>query len=398
MLNLAFGIWFLLLFVAQGHGTLNHDSRTNSVELPAASSWTLYPGLNLSLTFNKPQTVFVFYQITGYMNGQISSILRVNGDVVSMSTISNEFYRNLIGVWTKVVSPGTYRFEVFYKSTSVLVKPSPNWSTNIIHAFWMDYSETVSASSHLTCEQNLNTNNFWRSLDSSTASLLVPEHRVVLVLYSSSFTFPSTVSGEMFTQLEIDGCPHVQSTCSKGLITETNLFGGYAGVMTPGLHQFRLRTKASHDMKTEFCDESFGQNLAAVVLPQGCKVDKVCPESCFNLTTGNSWTNVPGMVYSFQISNTTDVIVMYQYSGLSYDSHTVLRLLFNGVLVPNTPTITGDSKYAGNFNLWYGSLTTGQHELYVQLRSPNTIKHIPMKSCTNCGWASRCLTIIQCPT
>ena len=283
----ASGILVTLLLAVYVQGKLYHASKANHVELSAASAWTLYPGLDLPKTFSKPQTVFVFYQISGGNHAEFSSMLRVNGDPVSTSTASNEFHRNLVGFWTKVVPPGTYRFQVFYKSTANVRSSSTDWTSNIIRVFWMDYLETTSASGHLTCEQQLNTDNFWRSLDSITTTPLVPEQRAVLALYTSSFTFPSTVSGEMFTQLEVDGFPDVSSTCSKGLITETNLFGGYAGMMKAGLHQFRLRTKASHDMETHFCGTPFGQNLAAVVLPQGCEVDKVCPDSSFSLTTGD---------------------------------------------------------------------------------------------------------------
>ena len=385
------GILVILLLAVYVQGKLYHASKANHVGLSAASSWTLYPGLNLTKTFSKPQTVFVFYQITGGNHAEFSSMLRVNGDPVSMSTAANEYYRNLVGFWTNVVPPGTYRFQVFYKSTASLWSSIRDWTSNIIRVFWMDYLETTSASSHLTCEQQLNTNNFWRSLDSSTTTLLVPEQRAVLALYTSSFAFPSTISGEMFTQLEVDGFPDVSSTCSKGLITETNLFGGYAGMMKAGLHQFRLRTRASHDMETHFCGTPFGQNLAAVVLPQGCEVDRVCPDSAFSLTTGNSWTDIPDMGYSLHLLKSTDVIAMYQYSGLSSDSHTVLRLVLNGRPKPQAPSITGDGRYAGNFNLWYGRLSTGHHYFKVQLRSPASINHNPNE------WESRCLTIIHCP-
>ena len=387
----AAGILVILLLAVYVQGKLYHASKANNVELSAASSWTLYPGLDLTITFSKPQTVFVFYQITGGKNAEFSSMLRVNGDPVSTSTAANEYFRNLLGFWTNMVPPGTYRFQVFYKSTASLRSSETEWTSNIIRVFWMDYLETTSASGHLTCEQQLNTENFWRSLDSTTTTLLVPEQRAVLAFYTSSFAFPSTVSGEMFTQLEVDGFPNVSSTCSKGLITETNLFGGYAEMMKAGLHQFRLRTRASHDMETHFCGTPFGQNLAAVVLPRGCEVDKVCPDSAFSLTTGNSWTDVPDMGYSLHLLKSTDVIAMYQYSGLSSDSHTVQRLVLNGTPQLQTPSLTGDERYAGNFNLWYGRLSTGHHYFNVQLRSPATINHNPN------DWESRCLTIIHCP-
>ena len=384
------GILVFLLLAANVQGKLYHASKANHVGLSAASSWTLYPGLDLTKTFSKPQTVLVFYQITGGNHAEFSSMLRVNGDPVSTSTATNERYRNLVGFWTKVVPPGTYRFQVFYKSTASLLSLDTDWTSNIIRVFWMDYLETTSASSHLTCEQQLNTDNFWRSLDSTTTTLLVPEQRAVLAFYTSSFAFPSTVSGEMFTQLEVDGFPDVSSTCSKGLITETNLFGGYAGMMKAGLHQFRLRTRASHDMETHFCGTPFGQNLAAVVLPQGCEVDKVCPDSSFILTTGDRWTDVPDMGYSLHLLRST---AMYQYSGNSSDAYIVLRLVLNGTPQLHTPSLTGQTKYTGDFNLWYSRLSTGHHYFNIQLRMRNPAKTIHNPN----EWESRCLTIIHCP-
>ena len=382
----------IILLVVYAQGKLYHALKANRtrVDLSVTSSWTLYPGLDLTKIFSKPQTVLVFYQISGQNNAVFSSMLRVNGDPVSMSTAANEYRRNLVGFWTKVVPPGTYRFQVFYKSTASLLSSRnlAGWTSNIIRVFWMDYLETTSASSHLTCEQQLNTDNFWRSLDSTTTNLLVPEQRAVLAFYTSSFTFPSTVSGEMFTQLEVDGYPDGNSTCSKGLITQTNLFGGYAGMMKAGLHQFRLRTRASHDMETHFCGTPFGQNLAAVVLPQGCEVDRVCPNLPLTLITGRHWTDVPNMGYSLHLLKSTDVIAMYQYSGFSSDSYIMLRLIVNRTA--KAPSVT-HARYASNFNLWYSRLSTGHHTFSVQLLSPTTINHNPNE------WKSRCLTIIHCP-
>jgi hypothetical protein len=392
----AVGLVTFLLFLTSAQGKLHHVSASNHADLPAAASWRLYPGLDVTRTFTKPQTVFVFYQVTGGNAGDVSTMLSVNGDLVSMATNYNEAYRRSIGFWTKMISSDTYRFQVFYKSTSSFSSSETDWTSNIIRVFWMDYPETISTSSHLSCNESLSTDNFWRSLDSSTTSLLVPEERAVLALYSTTFTFPSTVSGEIFTQLEVDGCPDSSSACSKGLTMKSNLYGGYAGMLSAGLHQFRIRTRASHDMNVPFCGTPFGQNLAAVVLPSGCKVDKVCPESPFTLTTKNIWTDIPDMSYSLHVLKATDVIAMYQMSGHSSNTHTVMRLLFNGHAQAHTPALGGD-KYAGNFNLWYGRLSTGHHYFNVQLRSPATITHNPTGSCVNCGWESRCLTIVYCP-
>lgn len=396
-ISLAVGLVTFLLFLTSSQGKLNHVSVSNHADLPAAASWRLYPELDVTRTFTKPQTVFVFYQVTGSINGEVSTMLSVNDDSVSVTIISNEVYKSCTGFWTKVIPPGTYRFQVFYKSVNGFNSAVDDWTSNIMRVFWMDYPDTISVSSHLSCSESLTTNNFWRALDSSTTRLLVPEERAVLALYSTSLTFPGTVSGEMFTQLEVDGCPDSSSTCSKGLITQTNLQGGYAGMLSGGLHQFRIRTRASHDMNVPFCGTPFGQNLAAIILPSGCQVDKVCPESPFTLTTKNAWTDIPDMSYSLHVLKATDVIAMYQLSSYSSHTHTVTRLMLNGSPQVHSPTLTGNEKYAGNFNLWYGRLSTGHHYFNVQLRSPATITHNPTGSCVNCGWESRCLTIVYCP-
>ena len=106
-----------------------------------------------------------------------------------------------------------------------------------------------------------------------------------------------------------------------------------------------------------------------MMLPPSCSIVTVNPKTSLTLSNSNSW--VPTDVsHSFTLSKQSHVIIMYQYTGRSGGSHTVMRLSIDPVPQKHTVSLTGNTAYAGTFGLWQGSLNSGAHKITLDYRIP----------------------------
>ena len=90
---------------------------------------------------------------------------------------------------------------------------------------------------------------------------------------------------------------------------------------------------------------------------------------------------------------------MYQYSGWSGNSHTVMRLSVDSVPRKHTVSLTGDTAYAGNFGLWQGSLNTGTHKVTLDYRTPAKTDNVVSSELEWTQWnkwMNRAMTVIIC--
>ena len=93
---------------------------------------------------------------------------------------------------------------------------------------------------------------------------------------------------------------------------------------------------------------------------------------------------------------------MYQYAGLSVNSHVVMRLSIDSVVQNHTVSLTGDTAYTGNFGLWQGSLNGNHHVITLDYRTPvkSTNRVSPnldwYQLYSGNIWQNRALTIIVC--
>ena len=98
------------------------------------------------------------------------------------------------------------------------------------------------------------------------------------------------------------------------------------------------------------------------MLPPSCIAYSIQPKGKFSLSNSNRWASTD-VTYSFTLSKQSHVIIMYQYSGRSGNSHVVMRRNIDSVPQQHTVFLTGNTAYAGNFGLWQGSLNSGAHKV-----------------------------------
>lgn len=92
---------------------------------------------------------------------------------------------------------------------------------------------------------------------------------------------------------------------------------------------------------------------------------------------------------------------MYQFSGHGGNAYIVMRLSIDSVVQPHTVSLTGNTRYAGNFGLWQGSLNSGNRKIVLQYRSSaNTVNTVSsqlewIRNHWN-KWMNRAMTVIVC--
>ena len=95
------------------------------------------------------------------------------------------------------------------------------------------------------------------------------------------------------------------------------------------------------------------------MLPPSCRViSSVIPTTTFTLSSSNSWA-LTDVTSSFTLSKQNHAIIMYQFSGDSCYIDVVMRL-----------SIDSDTVHVGNFVLWQGPLSSGQHTVSLDYRTP----------------------------
>jgi hypothetical protein len=106
-----------------------------------------------------------------------------------------------------------------------------------------------------------------------------------------------------------------------------------------------------------------------------------------SLTNANTWNLFPNLSQTFSLSETTAVIAFYQIA-MGGGSHLVTRLVVDNSVVSRT--ITGDTNYWSNSEVWFGELSAGSHTIRVEYRTPKGGSQNP----SNSDWENRVLRVI----
>ena len=138
-----------------------------------------------------------------------------------------------------------------------------------------------------------------------------------------------------------------------------------------------------------------------MMLPPSCSIVTVNPKTSLTLSNSNRWA-LTDVSHSFTLSKQSHVMIMYQYAGYSGNNYIVMRLSIDSVPQKHTVSITGDTKYAGNFGLWQGLFNSGAHKITFDYRTPakttNTISpNFDWQRVHRYTiWHNRALTVITC--
>ena len=139
-------------------------------------------------------------------------------------------------------------------------------------------------------------------------------------------------------------------------------------------YEFGLTYRNYHSAYFEDCRNNYqgNKNLYAMYLPSICTImTNIRPTTSFSIST-TAWMNTD-LSYIFTLYRTAHFIVRYQFSAYNggYYAYLMTRLVVDSVK-KQTVAITGNTYFVGNSGMWQGVLTSGSHNITVQLKSGNT--------------------------
>ena len=403
----------LVLFLFQCHyycygqvnavpGMYSKTTVSNGLYLPATTTFKPISALTMKIHIvDKCYAAFIHYQVTLYSdNTDFHTKLLINyANAGSLVHSGKQRYKTATGFYMTNLNPGYYTIEVQYKSPVAINMPaSLDWQTAILQVVWAE--DAYAISDDIKCDSctALNPYNNWGPIRNTEAVIQLPNKRVILSAYqfSAEMSSPSHV----VTALSVDGFHQPTSVLLKGNNAFLDLHGAWARYYYKGPHYFNIQYRTPAGMTFTDCKELYkdNKNLYAMMLPPSCRVISVNPKTTFTLSNSNTWAPTD-VISSFTLSKQSHVIIMYQYSGFSGNSHVVMRLSIDSVPQQHTVSLTGDTVYAGNYGLWQGSLKAGQHKASLDYRSPLKTTH------TVSGdqewsrwkeWMNRSITIIHC--
>ena len=138
-----------------------------------------------------------------------------------------------------------------------------------------------------------------------------------------------------------------------------------------------------------------------MVLPEYCAITTVNPETSITLNNSNTWAPTD-VTTSFTLTKQRHVIIMYQFAGYVGNSHIVMRLSIDSVPQKHTVSLSGNSRYSGNFGLWQGSLKSGTYKITLDYRTPAKVVNSVSPNLDwpqvydYRVWRNRALTVIKC--
>ena len=213
--------------------------------------------------------------------------------------------------------------------------------------------------------------------------------------------------GALLTALNVDGFHQQSAQLIKGYANFLDLSGAWAENVRLGLHYFGIQYRTHSGLSFTDCRERYdnNKNLYAMMLSPTCRAITVNPKGGHTLPGGNKWSETD-VAHTFKLTKNTHVIIMYQYSGYSANTHIVMRLNINTTTSPDikrqTISVTGDTAFVGNFGLWQGVLGSGTYRVVLEFRSPTqTVNNVSpnldwSQVFGSTIWHSRALTVITC--
>ena len=233
------------------------------------------------------------------------------------------------------LNPGYYTFEVHYKSPVAINMPANwDWQTATLQVIW--FEDAYAVSDGIKCYPTPTTTNVynnWDPIRDTEVVLQLPNTRAVLSAYQFS-TEMASPSHVVTSYIEVDGFHLNSAVLLKGNNAFIDLYGAWARNMYAGPHYFNLQYHTPTGLSFTDCKEKYinNKNLYAMLLPPSCNA--YTDYSTKNKIVLNRWASTD-VTYSFTLSKLSYVIVMYQYSGTSGNSHVVMRLSIDSV-VQNT--------------------------------------------------------------
>jgi len=355
-------------------GVYGTKRESSGLSLSATSTFKPIGALSTRIHVTAPAALFVHYQVTSYGFYDFWTKLIVNyfnaGSLVHSGV--EQYHKVATGYWVANVEPGYYDFEIHYKSSaSFSLTAGSDWQTSVINLMWFDGMHTASDGVKCYPKPNINKFNILSPVQNLEALLHTPWSTVILAAYQTSIYTSS--SGNMMARMEVND-QQLKSTTMINQGSYIELNGLWMKYLRDGDYHFGLSYRNAYDSFFEDCRNAYmdNKNLYAMTLPSGkCSiVANVEPTSSLYLSP-SSWRNTD-LSYKFTLSQTSHVIVRYQFSGPANSNYVITRLAINNVPQPHTASIRGNKGYSGNSGFWQGVLSGGTSYTFTVQHSAGT--------------------------
>jgi len=378
------------------NGVYSTKAESEGLHLSYTSIFKPIGALTIQLHLTSSYSVFVNYQITVDSSASFWTKLQIKHDdnnltnAGSLVHFDNQAYKTATGYWMDNLKPGYYTFEVHYKSSSsISVSAGSDYQTAILQVMWFSTANAVSEG--VKCYPSpypLNRYNVLSPIKDLTVTLPAYTGRVVLAAYQLAIY---SASDEWFTVRMNQNNQQLKSTImTQGDEYYYNVNSLWMGYLPFAEYEFGLTYRTRYSSYFEDCQNNYqgNKNLYAMYLPSSCSVMATFRPTS-SLSISSSWKNTD-LSYIFTLYQTEHIIVRYQYSSRGYNTYLITRLSID-IIRQKTAAITGNTYYTGNSGMWQGPLSSGIHNITVQIRSGISYTHYP----TN-DLHTRAMDIIRC--
>ena len=363
-------------------GVYSTKVELDGLTLSSTSTFRLIDTLTIQLHLTNTYSVFVNYQITVpgsrvdfWTKLQISH----NGDDLtnagSLVHYGTQFtYKTATGYWMDNLKPDYYTFEVYYKSSSSISVPADlDYQTAILQVMW--FTNAPTASDGIKCyptPYTLNRYHVFSPLKGLKATLPPYNERVVLAAYQLA-VYSSSKKWFIVKMHQ-----HNQQLNSTNMIRGDGYYFTLNSLwiksLLPAEYEFGLTYRNDYKTYFEDCRNDYrgNKNLYAMYLPYSCSIiTTIRPNTNLRIFT-TSWMNTD-LSYSFTLYQTEHIIVRYQYTSRfsSYHTSRLTTRLSIDTVRQHTAAISGNY-YIGNSGMWQGALSSGRHNITLQIKSSFT--------------------------
>ena len=247
-----------------------------------------------------------------------------------------------------------------------------DYQTATLQVMWFANAHTVSDG--VRCYPSpypLNRYNVLSPVKDLKVTLPAKSSRVVLAAYQLAVY--SETNGQFHTRMYQNNQQLRSTGMRQGYAYYLNLNSLWMNYLTYADYEFGLTYRNYYKSYFEDCRNSYqgNKNLYAMYLPQACRIMTNMQRITFpyNIST-TSWINTD-LSYSFTLYQTTHMIVRYQYISRVYYTSLITRLSIDDTVHQQTAAVTGNTYNIGQSGMWQGVLSSGMHNITVQIKSGN---------------------------
>ena len=377
-------------------GVYSTKAESEGLHLSYTSIFKPIDALTIQLHLTSLYSVFVNYQITVGSSASFWTKLQVKHDdsgltnAGSLVHYGNQAYKTATGYWMDNLKSGYYTFEVHYKSSSsISVATGSEYQTAILQVMWFSTANAVSEG--VKCYPSpypLNRYNVLSPIKDLTVTLPAYSSRVVLAAYQLAIYSASDLW--FMVRMNQNNQQLKSTTMTQGYEYYYNMNSLWMEYLPFAEYEFGLTYRNAYSSYFEDCQNNYqgNKNLYAMYLPSSCSVMVTFrPTSSFLISS--SWKNTD-LSYIFTLYQTEHIIVRYQFSSRGYNTFLITRLSIDTIR-QQTAAINGNTYYTGNSGMWQGPLSSGRHNITVQIRSGTSFWHYPSNDLS-----TRAMDIIRC--